>query len=596
MAATTLNDYNIDPLESLAFAMHSQRGTHALLLGSGISTSAGIPTGWNIMLDLIQKLARMKGAKGIDESNAEKWYCDKFGEDKLAYSSILSGLAKTSAERQHLLQKYFEPTKQEREDGEKQPAKAHHAIAELMGKGFVRIIITTNFDRLLENALREHGVEPLVIKSYSDIKGMAPLAHQKGPCIIKLNGDYKDTNLRNIKSELGEYSRDMRKLLKQIFDEFGLIVCGWSAEWDEGLRKLIMETKTRRYTTYWATRREPGEAAQDVIKKRDAQIIRIEGADSFFQRLREHLQSLDDISRPHPLSINMAVAALKRYLPEEKHLIKMNDLLQPVVKQTETAISEIALNSPAPTADTVLQRCGQYATTMSQLMSLAVVGAHWEQPYHRDIWKKMLSRLSNDKDGDGYLAWRIMRRFPGTLILYALGMGAMANDKLAFIGHILQAKAKFKIPVGAVAGYITPVRKPHELVSTRIMPVSIVGESGFSYEDVWRVSNRMHDIMYKHAGQFFANQDEYTRAFGQLEMLLFLNCLVHSEDEDWDPYGSYMWRYKDSHVEWLKEVRESIKMEQGQHEMVQAGIFGKDYNVCIDNIDRLVSWMKSRGR
>ena len=52
---------------------------------------------------------------------------------------------------------------QEREEGEKEPTLAHRAIAELAAQGFIKVIITTNFDRLVETALREEGVEPTVL-------------------------------------------------------------------------------------------------------------------------------------------------------------------------------------------------------------------------------------------------------------------------------------------------------------------------------------------------------------------------------------------------------------------------------------------------
>lgn len=40
----------IDPLYSLALSMESNPGIYALLLGSGVSRIAGIPTGWEIVL------------------------------------------------------------------------------------------------------------------------------------------------------------------------------------------------------------------------------------------------------------------------------------------------------------------------------------------------------------------------------------------------------------------------------------------------------------------------------------------------------------------------------------------------------------------
>ncbi len=39
----------IEPIVSLAFSLHANKGVYALLLGSGVSRSAGIPTGWEVV-------------------------------------------------------------------------------------------------------------------------------------------------------------------------------------------------------------------------------------------------------------------------------------------------------------------------------------------------------------------------------------------------------------------------------------------------------------------------------------------------------------------------------------------------------------------
>jgi hypothetical protein len=38
----------IDPPTALAFSLFENKGVHALLLGSGLSSAAQIPTGWEI--------------------------------------------------------------------------------------------------------------------------------------------------------------------------------------------------------------------------------------------------------------------------------------------------------------------------------------------------------------------------------------------------------------------------------------------------------------------------------------------------------------------------------------------------------------------
>jgi hypothetical protein len=40
----------IEPELSLAFSVRSGPGTYAILLGSGVSRAAGVPTGWEVTL------------------------------------------------------------------------------------------------------------------------------------------------------------------------------------------------------------------------------------------------------------------------------------------------------------------------------------------------------------------------------------------------------------------------------------------------------------------------------------------------------------------------------------------------------------------
>jgi hypothetical protein len=46
----------------LAFSMSENPGVYAVLLGSGVSRSAGIPTGWEITLELIRRAGIAAGA------------------------------------------------------------------------------------------------------------------------------------------------------------------------------------------------------------------------------------------------------------------------------------------------------------------------------------------------------------------------------------------------------------------------------------------------------------------------------------------------------------------------------------------------------
>ena len=124
--------YNV--MTSLAVALQSGKGSFALLPGSGISRNAGIPTGWEIVLDLVERIATAEGDPFAP--NLEAWFRKKYGEQP-SYSLVLARLAPTSPARQQLLRSFFEPNQEEREQGLKLPSPAHKAIAELVRLGAV---------------------------------------------------------------------------------------------------------------------------------------------------------------------------------------------------------------------------------------------------------------------------------------------------------------------------------------------------------------------------------------------------------------------------------------------------------------------------
>src|SRR6266851_384800 len=157
-----------DEILSLAVSMQSNKGVYALLLGSGVSHSAGVPTGWQITEDLIRQIALANGANC--EPDPAAWYAKEFGRQP-EYTKIIDQLAKSPSERSQLLRPYFEPNEDERQRGLKQPTPAHKVIAHLVSEDYVRVILTTNFDRLLESALETEGVSATVLATPDSIDG-----------------------------------------------------------------------------------------------------------------------------------------------------------------------------------------------------------------------------------------------------------------------------------------------------------------------------------------------------------------------------------------------------------------------------------------
>ncbi|MGI4798270.1 MAG: SIR2 family protein [Janthinobacterium lividum] len=350
-----------DPMLALAHTMVSSPGVFALLLGSGVSRASGIPTGWEITLGLVRDLAVLQGQDAGADPAA--WYKAATGQEP-DYSALLEQFARATGERRNLLERFFEPTAEEREEGLKRPTEAHRVVARLMARGFVRVVLTTNFDRLLEDACAEEGIAPVVISSNDNAASVEPLVHQRH-VIVKLHGDYKDPRIMNTVAELATYQPDMDKLLDQVLGEFGLVVCGWSGDWDAALRAGFARVHRRRYSAFWASLTAPTGRGAAVADGRGAAIITIKDADAFFRELEEKVLSLEDLRAQRPSSTAIAVATLKRYIVEDRYRIRSDDLVRQeavsvaaraastiqdaVTKGTSTAAAVTALDANSET-------------------------------------------------------------------------------------------------------------------------------------------------------------------------------------------------------------------------------------------------------
>ncbi len=574
----------IDPVHSLAFSVQANPGVYAVLLGSGVSRAAKIPTGWEVTLNLIRKLAELHGE--TSDPDPEHWYREKFNQEA-NYSDLLDALARTPAERQQLLRAYWEPSEQEREDGEKQPTAAHHAIAALVAQSFIKVIITTNFDRLMETALTDVGVVPTVLSSPDQVQGALPLIHTKC-CVFKVHGDYRDTRIRNTPDELDQYPPEFDQLLDRIFDEFGLIVCGWSAEWDEALRSALNRASSRRFTTYWAMRGEPGDKAQKLIDHRRAQVIPIEDADTFFQNVQQNVESIEEFSRPHPLSTEAAIASLKRYIAEPRYRIQLSDLIDQTVERVIelTSGEDFAVEGgPTPTSESTTARVRSYDAACSTLLPMALTGGFWAEEEHYSVWQRALQRLGSRTSSSGRMLWLELQPYPATLLLYALGLGAVEAGRLQFLKHLLTVtlRGEYRPNEDLPAVRVLP---PSRLFSRAGQEMQLLEGMGKRYAPL---NDWIHDTLRSHAKSIIPDDNQYTLTFDKLEILMALSYAYHHKEStygDWTPPGAFGYR-SDNRGRIFQEIEESLSAMQSESPYVTSGIFGETAEECKQGLEGL---------
>lgn len=513
----------MEPHVQLAFAMHAAPGAYAVLLGAGASIASGMPSAWDVQQDLIRRVAAADKAEEIGDPHA--WYRDRFGQPA-TYDTLLDTLTSTPYERQMLLRSYFEPDEQERREGRKQPTAAHHAVARLVAAGSVRIVLTTNFDRLAETALREAGIEPTVVAHPDDATGLSPL-HTIKCLVVHVHGDYLNpTSMLNTPEELDHYTSEVDALLDRVFDGYGLAIAGWSATYDPALRNALSRCATRRFATLWADPRSLSDTAQNLLTRRAATYVAAD-ADTFFGQTADAVDALTDMAREHPVSIAVAVASAKRALAGTQQAISLHD----AVRKEFTRIATLPMRrGPWNVADEQAEYTRRLATLQTEaerLLALVATCAYWGTDDTDRWWIGDIEQLSEPSRDGGLTSLLHLVRAPATLAVYTAGVAAMAGERWTTLARLFTEPhtpdpyaGKEAVPVAVLLGPAAVLiqRKPSEYLYQQLKPVFTdhLALSQPAYTDAWERFEYLRLIAVYAAGRSMDGPPHISRT-GQMD-------------------------------------------------------------------------------
>ena len=434
-----------------------------------------------------------------------------------------------------------------------------------------------------------------MLSSPDQLKGMLPLVHTPH-CVIKVHGDYLDTRIRNTPSELEAYPDEFNQLLDQLFDDFGLVVCGWSADWDIALRDALYRAPSRRFTTYWTVHGEASGKAQQLINHRRAQVISVEDADKFFETVQQKVESIAEFSQPHPLSVEAAVTSLKRYLSEPRYRILLSDLVDETVESVVTSVSTQAfdVNNPEPNTETITARVRSYEAACSTLLSMAVIGGAWAEKDHLRVWKRALERLAIVRSTSGKTIWLGLQRYPATLTLYALGLGALSSDRLEFLGRVFSTTVpQPDQKTGALVQVLPPFSMFGSVEVQRGMQLLEGMERRHTPLNDW-----VHQTLHQYLGKTAHSNEQYDLMFDKMEVLMALGYAYHKKRPKgwyWAPLGSFVYRTQ-NRMQILEEIEGSISTLQRESSFVRSGIFGETPEECTESIDQFKEFVDNAAR
>lgn len=281
--------------EKLSVLLFTNPGKISFFIGAGCSRSAGIPIANEIIKDLTEKLylkesnnefRRKEDQCHVDEERLRKWLdSQKWYDPQNPYSSILDRSFSGNKERCIFFEQMI---------NERKPTATHIGLASIIKNGLSNIVLTPNFDRLIEHAIIHVCQRVPAVWLYDSDPRYINLELPR-PKILKLHGDYLYGNIRNLEHELSTVKRSMSAKLQKASFKRGIIVCGYSGSDNtimESLERLSSDKNNFEMGIHWLIRKnsEPNQRVLALIEKtkdRGSCIYKIDGSDSFFIELSQ---------------------------------------------------------------------------------------------------------------------------------------------------------------------------------------------------------------------------------------------------------------------------------------------------------------------
>lgn len=461
-----------DDVLPAALALHNSPRRYALLVGSGISRDTGIFTAKEITDDLIKQIAGNKIKTG---QKPQDWYKETHDSKAPTFTGLFDELAKSKEDRTAILRPYFEPKERDGKPSKVEPTPAHMSIARLVRDGVISVIITTNFDPLLEEAIKkETGKTPVVITHESDPRLMEVAGEQ---CrIVMVNGRYPTTDLKLTPDDLAKYDDNFAGYLDRLFSEYGLAICGWSGEHDTGLVKILTADRVRRFAIFWCSRDAPEKIPAVIRSKLHLSTIGITSANEFFGDLESRISLLRRHERTTSLTVDSAVKKVKDALRDPRPEMILSDLLH---EETHRVLAEVNRSDFVPEGlidgKTIFRnRLEELEKVSAPLTAMVATIAYYDNGKFADLITETIDRLINlqqleeDFLHDGQQVLGIdrpsnlreylhnLRLYPALLVVYSAGISATTKGNFNCLSAILEDPRIRPVSCYAYSMHTTP--------------------------------------------------------------------------------------------------------------------------------------------
>ena len=244
----------------------------------------------------------------------------------------------------------------------------------------------------------------------------------------------------------------MNELLNRVFDEYGLVICGWSGTYDIAFIDALKRARSR-YMIYWVSRGEPSEAERSLTSFIRGTSIEAEGADEFFTELLEKVEALETFGGNDPLSAPVAEATAKRYLEAPERDIRLREFVSSIGRELRENLfreGRFPLNWTPETTDRAAERLGfaqemkkrilSYERSCEVAVGVIAAGGYYGKEGQVGAFRELVE-LAVSSPGpveSAHEVWKRLKLYPALLLLYTGGVAATAAENWPFLKMLLK--------------------------------------------------------------------------------------------------------------------------------------------------------------
>jgi tetratricopeptide (TPR) repeat protein len=323
----------------------------AFVLGAGASRASGIKAAGQMVDDWIRALYRE--ATGDAEGDGKAWATavalgiSAYAKDDPAgcYSELYHRMYARDPDRGYA---YLEEQMRDAE-----PSYGYSVLARIMEDTQHKVVVTTNFDNLVADALSIFGKTYPLVCGHESLAGfISPRVRR--PLVVKVHRDLLLAP-KSAPEELGDLPDSFRTALTQLFGHYTPIVIGYGGN-DGSLMGLLKALPPRSvpggvYWCYWKGGRLPPSEIRQFVAAQNGYLVPIPGFDETMMLLSEALgydvpdEFLRKRAEARAIRIGEQVLALKAKLAAEQRRLpqvspETDDRPDPIVAPPAQAVEE----------------------------------------------------------------------------------------------------------------------------------------------------------------------------------------------------------------------------------------------------------------